>query len=121
MFKAFGAPQRPPKLSADDKRKKLQQAETSFHKQFPAVPLMTVEAARNLLEKQPDKYVLVDVRDSEEQKVSMVPGSRVLTKADYEQQKDTYKDATAICLWLVRDAVLGAVQGLWNRFSLNKQ
>jgi hypothetical protein len=31
--------------------------------------------------------------------VSMVPGSRVLTKADYEQQKDTHKDATAICLW----------------------
>jgi len=31
--------------------------------------------------------------------VSMVPGRRVLTKADYEQQKDTHKDATAICLW----------------------
>jgi len=33
------------------------------------VPLMTVAAARNLLEQQPDKYLLVDVRSSEEQEV----------------------------------------------------
>jgi len=41
MLKAFTASQRPSKLSADDKRQKLQQAATSIHKQFPLVRLLS--------------------------------------------------------------------------------
>lgn len=32
----------------------------------------------------------------------MLPGSRVLTASDYEQQRDSYREATAICLWCVQ-------------------
>jgi hypothetical protein len=41
MLKAFTASQRPSKLSADDKRQKLQQAATSIHRRFPSVRLLS--------------------------------------------------------------------------------
>jgi hypothetical protein len=31
--------------------------------------------------------------------VSVVRGDRVVTVSEFEQQKEAYKDATAICLW----------------------
>jgi hypothetical protein len=32
----------------------------------------------------------------------MLPGSRVLTASDFEQQRESYRDVTAICLWCVQ-------------------
>lgn len=58
---------------------------------------MTAQTAVQLLEQQPDKYILVDVRNRDEQEVSMLPGVRVVTAEEFEQQRDSFKDTTAIC------------------------
>ena len=59
---------------------------------------MTAVDLHELLESDPDKVVLIDVRTPEERNVSQIPG-KVLTPAEFEAQKDSLKEATAVCYW----------------------
>lgn len=47
-----------------------------------------------------DDIVLVDARTAGEQDVSKLPGN-VLTKEEFEKQKDSLKDKQLICYWYV--------------------
>ena len=51
-----------------------------------------------LLEEHPEKLVLIDVRTPEEREVSRIPG-KVLTPAEFDQQKGSLKEQTAVCYW----------------------
>lgn len=63
------------------------------------VPTVTAQQAHELLQQQPDRYVLIDVRNKEEQRVSMISENNVITKEAYDRQKESYKDRTALCYW----------------------
>lgn len=59
---------------------------------------ITAEELHALLESDPDRVVLIDVRTPEERQVSQIPG-RVLTPEEYNAQKEGFKEATAVCYW----------------------
>lgn len=63
-----------------------------YRADFPDVPEMTV--AEYLAKEDAEDVVLVDVREPEEQAVSMIPGA--LTKEEFEFRKQEYKDDTVI-------------------------
>lgn len=85
----------------------LNSASTEAHAQFgslfrskPSVNEISTQQLQKLLLAQDDKdsaapdFILVDVRSSEESDVSMIPGA--ITKAQYEQNRNDYKDRTVI-------------------------
>eukprot|EP00878_Enallax_costatus_P037472 GHUV01042330.1.p1 GENE.GHUV01042330.1~~GHUV01042330.1.p1 ORF type:complete len:213 (+),score=39.95 GHUV01042330.1:282-920(+) len=92
----FLAP-KPRILPLAERKRKLAHAEEVFQRQFPKVPHVTVQQAQQLLQQQPDSYLLVDVRNRDEQAVSMVEGSNVLTLEEYRTQQELHQSKTALC------------------------
>ncbi|WIA23412.1 hypothetical protein OEZ85_000168 [Tetradesmus obliquus] len=89
-----------PILPPAERLQKLAHAEQLFASKFPNVRTVTAKEAAALLQQQPAGYVLVDVRNNDEQQVSMLqPGqpASVLTQQQFEQQKAQLGDKTAIC------------------------
>ncbi len=59
---------------------------------------ITAVELHKLLESEPDQVVLIDVRTPEEREVSQIPG-KVLTPAEFDAQKVSLKNVTAVCYW----------------------
>jgi len=66
---------------------------TAYTSKFQGLPVMTSEQIRQLVEKE-EEIVLVDVRESEEQEVSMLPTA--ITKQQFLSRKDQFSKTTRI-------------------------
>jgi rhodanese-related sulfurtransferase len=88
---------------------------------FPKAPQLSIEEFLKLKEDQ-KPFVLVDVRELRETKVSILPGS--ITKAEYEKEKDKYKNYTVIAYCTIGYRSSEYVQGLVkediNAFNLKE-
>lgn len=79
-------------LSKEDqeKLKKVYAMYDEFKDEFKTVAAITPYEIKQLK----TKYTIVDVRDKEEQDVSMIPSA--ISKEEFEKNKDKYKETTVI-------------------------
>jgi sodium/bile acid cotransporter 7 len=75
-------------LSDAEKRQKIEMMYVDYQKTFPEVPDMDPRQAMPLVNK--NKIVFIDVRESEEQQVSMIP--EAITASAYLENSEKYKD-----------------------------
>lgn len=76
--------------------KKIQQIEAKYFnakKEFPGIDEISAEELKHELDSGAD-LVLLDVRQPEEQEVSMLPGA--ITKEEFEANADAYKDKSIV-------------------------
>lgn len=76
--------------------KRIQQIETKYansKKEFPGIEEISAEELKQELECGED-LVLLDVRRSDEQEVSMLPGA--ITREDFEANTDAYKEQSIV-------------------------
>lgn len=76
----------------EQKRKRIDELYARYKRSFPDVPDLTVEELIAMRER-PD-IVLVDRREREEQKVSMIPGA--VTSEEFERNFEEYKDKVIV-------------------------
>ena len=79
-------------LSDAEKRQKIEKMSVDYRKTFPEIPDMDPRQAMRQAEKR--KTVFIDVRESEEQQVSMLPDA--ITDKAYLENPDKYKDHVKI-------------------------
>lgn len=88
----------PAGTSAEERRAKLANyADGLATNIFVGVPEVTAPELRQLLDDEGKRVVLVDVRTSEEQQVSMISGSHVVTAVEYEEDRGKWKDYQVVC------------------------
>jgi len=61
-----------------------------YKESFPDVPDVTVSELVDLMKNEGDKVVLVDIRETKEQEVSMIPGA--ITQNEFESDLENYKN-----------------------------
>ncbi|MFT6070155.1 MAG: rhodanese-related sulfurtransferase [Bacteriovoracaceae bacterium] len=110
-----------PQSAAKNKRKSVEVMADQISSKFPKAPQLSIEEFLKLKEDQ-KPFVLVDVRELRETKVSILPGS--ITKAEYEKEKDKYKNYTVIAYCTIGYRSSEYVQGLVkediNAFNLKE-
>jgi rhodanese-related sulfurtransferase len=84
-------------LSSEDwsdevKRQKIEDMYNGYKKKFPDVPELSAQKAMNLAADR--RTVLIDIRESREQQVSMLPGA--ITEKEFMNNPLKYKDAVKI-------------------------
>ncbi len=84
--------QNSPVRSEKWKQKKITTMYNEFVTEFPQISSITVEEFKQL--KKQNNLVIVDVRTEKERMVSVIPGA--ISKADFEQNLDSYKDSAII-------------------------
>lgn len=79
-------------ISKEDQEKltKVYAMYDEFKDEFKSVTAITPKELKQLKA----KYTIVDVRDKEEQDISMIPAA--ITKEEFEKNKDKYKDTIVI-------------------------
>lgn len=93
-------------MSEDAKRQALEDVYAGARKRFPDVPEITAE---ELLQRIDDEnLVLVDVRETREQSVSMIPGS--ITADHFENNADDFQGKT-----IVPYCTIGGRSGMYSR------
>jgi sodium/bile acid cotransporter 7 len=79
-------------LSDNQKQQKIQSMYEKYKKRFPGVDDISAQDAMDLMKKKP--VVFVDIRQSEEQAISMLP--HAITGKEFLQNPGAYKDHTII-------------------------
>lgn len=78
---------------ADARRQKLEKMCTDFHEKFKVEEMEPADVKRALDDSEP--FVIVDTRNGDEQKVSMIPGA--ITKAEYNAKEPEFKNHKVVC------------------------
>ena len=79
-------------LTNGDKRKKINQMYLEYKRQFPEVSDISTQEAMKLADMQ--QVIFIDVRESEEQQISMLPGA--ITQKEYLDHPEKYNDVVKI-------------------------
>ena len=79
-------------LSDGDRRQKIDDMYNDYKKQFPEVRDLTAQKAMDLAADR--KTVFIDIRESREQQISMLPGA--ITEKEFKEDPAKYKDAVKI-------------------------
>ena len=79
-------------LPDEEKLRIVYEMYEDYKKSFPEVQDVTPQAAMELMKT--SKVVFVDVREEEEQKVSMLPGG--VTEKEFKRNLDKYRDSVVI-------------------------
>ena len=92
VFLMLGAVYAENGLDDESKKRRVAEMYTAYRKSFPEISDLSPELVFKLLKHM--DVVFVDVRDSKEQTVSMIPGA--LTHKNFLKDVDTYKGRTII-------------------------
>jgi sodium/bile acid cotransporter 7 len=79
-------------LTNGDKRKKINQMYVEYKRQFPEVSDISTQKAMKLADMK--QVIFIDVRESEEQQISMLPGA--ITQKEYLDHPEKYNDVVKI-------------------------
>lgn len=97
---------RGPAKTDEGKREQIEAIYARSRRQFPEVPEITVEELED--QRQRDAVVLVDVRQPQEQAVSMIPGAIPVSRFEAELERHRDTKVVAYC-------TIGHRSGLWAR------
>jgi len=96
----------PSNLTADQRRERIETMYATYAREFPGVQAITVEELVAL--RANGDVVVVDVREPEERRVSMIPGA--IAKETFEAEREAYADRTVVAY-----CTIGYRSGLYTR------